>query len=275
MLCLKKFLYFLMVLYPLVLFSAEPNQSIDFILNYERFYRSKVHAENILTHFPSDRFVILSLGRTTGLVSEWLRQLSGQEDYVIESPVKNLRGILELTPEEKAVFFQKILPSREVLTGRHLVLFRVLWRSLTLNSIGDYLVDYLKTKNYPIPLYSYLIVGYGAQSLPILHSQGSKKFHQNILVKLIEDPQYQMEYADELDDPGKPKGLIQLGMYESADPMEIIHNEFKFRKNSTHDELKNMIQKELKKIKTTNKRCMNLFESLSSSSEISKTLFFQ
>lgn len=85
---------------------------LDYVLKDPRVQQAKFHAEAILSEFPPDQFVILGLGRTTGLVLEWLRQRSQN-------------------------------PSREFLAGRRIVLHPVLWQSMSLYFIADYLLSFV------------------------------------------------------------------------------------------------------------------------------------
>jgi len=188
-----------------------------------RLALSKVHAEAILKTYPPDQFVIFSLGRTTGLISERLRQLSKNEKYVFEAPVENLATALDLQPSERDRFFKVILPSPEELHGRHIVLHRVLWHSMSLNYILDPLIEYLKSNKYPFPLHAYLITNRPAKRLLLFEDAHEKEFLDDMKIQVVVDHEFQSQYQKEIDMENPRKGLTELSKYIPADPEEIIH----------------------------------------------------
>lgn len=228
-------------------------------LSDPRLSQSQVYAEAMLKRYPPNQFVILGLGRTTGLISERLRQLSKEEDYVFEAPVENLFSILDLDPKGREKFFKKILPSPEVVRGRHLVLHRVIWYGLTMNYTLNEFIDYLKDKKYSMPLHAYLIAAHPIEELALYEDEHLKPFLSNIEIQSVVDPEFQKRYLKEIDIERIERGLSDLGKWVAAEPLEIIENGFQFKPNVKYQKLLNLIEQHKKRVQDKTKKCVQNF----------------
>jgi len=228
-------------------------------LTDDRYQRSQFHAEQILKEYPPQDFVIIGLGRTTGLVSERLRQLSKSDEYVVEIPVENLSSIILMSHEEQDRFFKKILPSPKKLHGRRLVLHRVLWHGMTLRLIGRHLLRYLMEYNYVMPLHGYFITDREAGQFLFIQNRVEDSFIEKIKARFVVDLGFQRNYREELDSDSYVKGLTRIGKYIQADPYEIIRPDFEFKLNPSYSILVALIQADLKVKGTLKIRCTDLF----------------
>lgn len=227
-----------------------------------RFDRSYFYARNLLEKYPPDHFVIFGLGRTTGLLSERLRQISQRDDYVVEVPVENIVKIFSYSDQEKTMFFRKIIPSREFLKGRHLVLHRVLWHSVSMSLIGRDLIEFLKKQGYPMPLYSYFITDRDQSKLPLFQVGEFNLFLKNAVVEVVVDSDYQRRFINELDwDTYMMKGPIGKGKFLPVKASEILKKDFSFKLNPSYQRLVREVEEDLKERKN-NEDCIGFFEFL-------------
>lgn len=224
-----------------------------------RFEQSQIHAQNILKKYPPSQFVIWGLGRTTGLVAERLRQLSGKEDYVIEVPVENIAEIIKMSSDQQNLFFERVLPPSDALQGRHLVLFRVLWHSLSMTLISESLINHLVSKQYPLPLYTYLISDQKANKLPLFQYPERKPYLKNMAAYVVVDSSFQSKYRDELNVDTYIKGMTRLGKYLHVNPRDIISPEFSFHLNPFYEQLALLIQTDLENRKQGINTCVRIF----------------
>lgn len=256
----RRWICFVMLFVSSIAFAGgvDESSSISEIVD-NRFEQSQIYAQNILKKYPPSEFVIWGLGRTTGLVAERLRQLSEKEDYVFEVPVESIAEIIKLGPFHQNLFFERILPSPEVLQGRHLVLFRVLWHSISMSLISQPLIDYLKFKKYPLPLHAYFISDKKAEELPLFKNPENKSYLKDMFIHLVVDPDFQRKYREELNFDTYIKGMTRLGKYLPAHPSEIISSQFIFQPNPLYQKLEFIIQKDLESREQDQNSCFRVF----------------
>lgn len=259
----KRYFLILIFLVPWGGFAGGRDESPDEDLYSKdvRFERSYTYATTLLKKYPPDQFVIIGLGRTTGLISERLRQLSQRGDYVVESPVEGIAEILHFSPEQKTIFFKKILPSPEFLKGRRLVLHRVLWRSISMSLIARHLIEFLQTQGYPMPLYAYFISDEDEKTLPLFHHPETQDLLNNAVVEVVVDHDYQKRFRNELDWDTYVRGMTRIGKFLPATPDEMIKKDFSFGNNPIYQSLVQAVELDLKH-REGNHSCPSFFEFL-------------
>lgn len=214
----------------------------------KRFMRSGEIAQEILNEFDPQHFVILGLGRTTGVTSEWLRQLSRKDDYVFEAPVQELKQIMKLSKEMRHEVLKKLFPPITLLKGRHVVIHRVLWQGHTMKAILDEILQFMESEGYPLPLQLHLISGVRPESLLLTKALSKRHDQQRLQWKFIHDREFQDPFTDELYSNSDEKGLTEVGKYKAMTVSEVLSRDYKPMKNSYSDLLSQAIEIEICKL---------------------------
>lgn len=211
----------------------------------ERFLRSRDFAQGILKDFDPDHYVFLGLGRTTGVVSEWLRQLSQRNDYVFEEPIEEFKQLLKLTPEKRHVVLKKIIPPLSVLKGRHLLIHRVLWQGHTMKAVLPQILEFMKTEGYPFPLQVHFVTGNKPGSLLMTKMLEKSSFSQWIKLNFVHDRKFQDPFTDELYSDSNIKGMTLIGKYKAPTVLEMLSPDYQPKENPYYRRLSETIRTEI------------------------------
>lgn len=187
--------------------------------------RASYHAQEILKLYPSSSYHIFGLGRTSGLVMEYLRKSPKGEGrgYLTEAPVEKIKDILSLSKRDKERLFERVLPHLNELGERKIVLHRVLWRSHAMQGILADLVLYMKERGYPLPLTIYAVTHGDTSDLDLLKKDN---LSADVRVNAVQDTLYNEALIDEIEERPKAtlkeKSYTNRGLFHPMEAQRII-----------------------------------------------------
>lgn len=228
--------------------ETELKKQLETILTQDpRIEESQRLARELIKEYPPDKFVVVGLGRTTGVTGEWMRQLSGRDNYFVDAPIEHLKNVLN-TPHENKLW-KSILPSPEALNGRRIVIHRVLWNGSTMGALIESLNQHLKQRNSKEKTVLHLAAaedGFG-------HGNFERRWKQvpdvderlEYKLRWISDSTHD-QFEGDLRDESYPRksrrslSFTELGKFAPAEPEEFIARGL--RPNQNYLSLKNEIK---------------------------------
>ncbi len=202
------------------------------------FRYTQTYTNSMLSSFPKEDYHYIFLGRTTRLASELASDIVGDngQTYI---PVKSLKELADkdkFKPEDVDSFWKEVLPSKEKIAGKKLIIYRSLWTGWTMREISHGLIDYLKKNNYSLPLETFFLVS-GDDISKTLDATIPKEFK----VRVIQAKDYAARLKRETDELNHINNTVNAYDEELKTPTEIISNIscFKeaFQKSKSTDKL--------------------------------------
>ncbi len=129
-------------------------------------------AQRLMEQYPSDEYFVLGWGINSNAIIGELNELSDDDNYTQELPVTKMKAIYPEGFSEKGYtgnpleyedklftlkyrrkkLLERILPSKELLKGRTLVIYRALWAGNTFASFMPDVIAYMQENGYQLPL---------------------------------------------------------------------------------------------------------------------------
>ncbi len=168
--------------------------------NLQLLQRVVFHASEIMKEYPPEGHYILNLGRTASPTSSVFRYFIApnlRSYYYRELPIVSLRNIEDEPMDVRMQFIGKVLPSREVLQDRTIVVNRVLFEGSSSAVFLLLLQKYLVSRNMPNKIRTYFVVDLDEIDQDF-YRYLERKSNGRLVIKLVEDLTYTYALTDEV-----------------------------------------------------------------------------
>ncbi len=217
-------------------------------------------ADSTFKNYPPDKFFVVGLGRSNVAIDAALNKKLTKKDfakYYSYIPIEGLSALRSLSKEEIHQFLKTILPSKEKLNGRKIVIQRVLWEGLTMAKTLNYFKDFLIEQDYPHTIHAHFITGIlGAQSLE-KELLFNSKLREKLKIRLLEDDNYRETIVGEIDNIQYRIQLTDILKTARLKPKKVKEflKDSVFEDNQRYSDLKeNLVRVQ------EGKSCLNIFQ---------------